>query len=51
MGEAINARAAEHGIENFIDMVADETIATTEEEILEYINSINHPALTMPALF
>ena len=51
MGEAINARAAEHGIRNFIDLVADETVAKTEEEVLEFISKANHPALSMPALF
>jgi acetyl-CoA synthase len=51
MGGPINTLASEHGIENFIDMVADETIANTEEEILEYITSVNHPALSMLALF
>jgi acetyl-CoA synthase len=51
LGEIINQRAAEHGIENFIDMIADETVATTEEEVLEFISGKNHPALTMPALF
>ncbi len=50
LGEVINERAAEHGIENFIDMVADETVASTEEEVLEFITSVNHPALTMPGL-
>ncbi len=51
IGDEINALAAEHGIENFIDMVADETIANTEEEVLAHISSVNHPALSMPALF
>ena len=51
MRNVINAMAAEHGIENFVDMIADETIATTEEEALEYITSVNHPALSMPELF
>ncbi len=41
----------EEGIENFFDMIADETVATTEEEVLEYITKMNHPALSMPQLF
>ncbi len=49
--DAINARAAEHGIQNFVDMIADETVATTEEQVLEFITKVNHPALSMPALF
>ena len=51
MAEVLNARAAEQGIENFLDMIADETVATTEEEVFEFISSVNHPALSMPALF
>jgi acetyl-CoA synthase len=39
------------GIENFVDMIADETVATTEEEVLEFITKKNHPALSMPPLF
>jgi hypothetical protein len=32
-------------------MIADETVATTEEQVLEFITKVNHPALSMPALF
>ena len=38
-------------IENFYDMIADETVAVTEEEVLEHITRMNHPALSMPPLF
>jgi acetyl-CoA synthase len=41
----------QEGIENFYDMIADETVAVTEEEVLEYITKMNHPALSMPPLF
>jgi acetyl-CoA synthase len=39
------------GIEKFLDMIADETVATTEEEVLEYMSKVNHPALSMASLF
>jgi CO dehydrogenase/acetyl-CoA synthase beta subunit len=39
------------GIENFFDMIADETVATSEEEVLEYITKNTHAALSMPPLF
>jgi len=39
------------GVENFIEMIADETVAGTEEEVLAYITKMNHPALGMPPLF
>jgi len=41
----------QEGIENFYDMIADETVAVTEEEVLEHITKMNHPALSMPPLF
>jgi acetyl-CoA synthase len=47
----LTLRAKEAGIENFIDMIADETVASSEEEVLEYITKMNHPALSMPSLF
>jgi len=40
----------EEGIDNFLEMIADETVAVTEEEVLEYITKMNHPALSMPSL-
>ena len=39
------------GIENFFDTIADETVAETEEDVLEYITRKKHPALSMPPLF
>ena len=39
------------GMEDFLDKIADETTAITEEEVLEYISRKNHPALAMPPLF
>jgi acetyl-CoA synthase len=39
------------GIENFYDMIADETVATTEEDVFEFVSKVNHPALSMAALF
>jgi acetyl-CoA synthase len=39
------------GIPNFPEMIADETVATTEEEVLAYISKMNHPAMAMPSMF
>ncbi len=39
------------GIPNFYEMIADETVATTEEEVLAHISRLNHPALTMASMF
>ena len=35
------------GIENFLDLIADETITTDPNELQEYMQKINHPALSM----
>ncbi len=48
--DRLNTRAEEMGVPNFIDMIADETVATTEEEVLAYITEKNHPALSMPPI-
>ena len=45
--ERFNARAVEIGIPNLLDMIADETIGTTEEEILPFLSEKGHPALSM----
>ncbi|KKM09187.1 bifunctional acetyl-CoA decarbonylase/synthase complex subunit alpha/beta [Clostridiales bacterium PH28_bin88] len=45
------ARSIEEGLgEDFIDKVADETVGTTAEEILPYLEEKGHPALTMDPL-
>jgi len=51
MGHVLDAIGKKEGIENFADMIADETVAETEEEVLEYISKKNHPALSMDSLF
>jgi acetyl-CoA synthase len=38
------------GIDNFTDMICDETIATENEEVVAFIKGKNHPALTMEAI-
>lgn len=39
------------GIDKYYESIADETVAVTEEEVLEFITSKNHHALSMPPLF
>jgi len=50
MEEALRRVGEDAGIEGFIDMIADETVAETEEEVLAYITGKQHPALSMPPL-
>ena len=49
--ERLEARAKEEGIEGFVDRIADETIAATEEEVMEHLAKVEHPALTMDPMF
>ena len=44
------ARSEEIGIPNFYEMIADETVGETEEEILPWLEEKGHPALTMDSL-
>ncbi|MFW6162689.1 MAG: hypothetical protein ACODAJ_07945, partial [Planctomycetota bacterium] len=45
--ERLEARAKEEGEEGFVDKVADETVAQTEEEVMEYLAKVEHPAAAM----
>ena len=47
IGERFKVRAEELGIPNLLDMVADETVGVTEEEILPFLQEKGHPALAM----
>lgn len=38
------------GIDNFADMICDETIATDSEAVVEFLTSKNHPALSLPEI-
>jgi len=43
----LKARAEELGVPNLPDMIADETVGITEEEILPFLQEKGHPALSM----
>ena len=43
-------RSEEIGIPNFYEMIADETVGVTEEEIYPFLEEKGHPALTMDSL-
>jgi acetyl-CoA synthase len=34
-------------IDNFLDLIADETVTTELEGLLEHLQNVNHPALSM----
>ncbi len=48
--EKLDIRAKDIGDEGFVDKIADETVATTVEELLAHLERVGHPALRMPAL-
>ncbi len=45
--ERIEKRGEALGCPNLYDMIADETVGTTEEEILPFLEKVGHPALSM----
>ena len=47
IAERLKKRSEEIGIPDFPEMIADETIGTTEEQILPFLKEKNHPALKM----
>jgi len=47
IAERFSARAAEMGHPDLLEKVADETVGTSEEEILAFLEEKGHPALTM----
>ena len=50
--EAIIARSVEAGLgEGFIDKIADEDVGHEAEAVLEFLMSVEHPALTMDPIF
>jgi len=47
LGDKLKFRAREIGQEDLLDKIADESVATTCEELLVFLKQVNHPALTM----
>jgi acetyl-CoA synthase len=48
VAERLNKTAnALYGIDNFADMICDETIAVDADAVLNFLQSKNHPALGM----
>jgi acetyl-CoA synthase len=46
--EKLIERASELGVPDLIDKIADDTVATAEEEVAEYIKKVGHPVLNLP---
>jgi acetyl-CoA synthase len=48
--ERLTKRGEEEGYPNFVDMIADETIGITEEEIMPFLQEKGHPALNLESI-
>ncbi|MDP3013401.1 MAG: CO dehydrogenase/CO-methylating acetyl-CoA synthase complex subunit beta, partial [Candidatus Subteraquimicrobiales bacterium] len=51
MYEQLKKRAEEIGAPDFVDKIADETVAVTEEEVMNHMVQVGHPALEMSPMF
>jgi acetyl-CoA synthase len=51
MAPVLDEIGKKEGMEDFVDRIADETVAITEEDVLDFISKKNHPALSMSPLF
>ena len=45
--DKLKARVKEIGQEDLLDKIADESVATTSEELLVFLKQVAHPALSM----
>ncbi|MGQ9586934.1 MAG: acetyl-CoA decarbonylase/synthase complex subunit alpha/beta [Thermoplasmata archaeon] len=50
MREDLVKRAQEVGVPDFVDKIADETVAKTPEELAEWLVKVDHPATKMPPM-
>ncbi len=48
--ERIDSRGEELGYPNLYEMIADESVGTSEEEIMDYLKEKGHPALDMESI-
>ena len=50
MKDDLKRRAEEVGVPDFVDKIADETVARTPEELAEGLVKVDHPALKLPPM-
>jgi len=50
LAERIEARAGEMGLDGFLEKIGDETVATSVEELMPWLEQHDHPALKMDPL-
>ena len=49
LGDRLKAACAQ-GQADLLEKIADETIATTSEDLLAFLNEVAHPALTLDSI-
>jgi len=50
LGDKLKKRCEEEGEPGLINKIADESVATSSEELLAHLEKVGHPALSMPPL-
>jgi acetyl-CoA synthase len=50
LGDKLKKRAQELGMPDLLEMIADESVATSSEELLTFLEKVGHPALKMDAI-
>jgi acetyl-CoA synthase len=50
LGDRLKKGAEDLGMPDLVEKIADETQATTSEELLSFLNKVRHPALEMEPL-
>lgn len=50
LGDKIKKRCEEAGVGDLLEKIADETVVTESIGLVQYLEKINHPALSMPSL-
>ena len=50
LGEKLNKRVKEMGELDLIEKIADESVATTSEELMSFLEKVKHPALELESL-
>lgn len=50
LGDKLKKRCEEEGGPDLINKIADESVATSSEELMKHLEKVGHPALAMPPL-
>ena len=51
IAEDFKQRCEDEGVLDLIDKIADETVAEDSEKLMEHLEKVGHPALTMDPMF